>query len=248
MNLMGLDRVGHDRLEGAQTDMERDLGGVHALGCESREDFGGEMQARGGRGDGDLAGAVGVNGLVACKVLAALGAVGAFDVGREGHFAEAVGDGGNGLVVGRAETNQRRAVVELGQDFTGERARFVGERRADRKFFAGTDEATPHAFAVGGASTGLSAGAEEKAFDLPAGRAAGVEPGGEDGGVIAEKSVAGAEKIAGGRQTYGARPCGRSDRRRAGAMLVATRGRRLCDEMRRERVVEEIGGERRHGG
>jgi hypothetical protein len=32
------------------------------------------------------------------------------------------------------------------------------------------------------------------------------------------------------------------------ARLVSSRGRCLRDEMRRERIVEEIGGERRHGG
>ena len=59
------------------------------------------MQSGGGRGDGDLAGFVSVDGLVAGKVLVAARAIGALNVGRQGNVAEPIGDVGDGFIAGR---------------------------------------------------------------------------------------------------------------------------------------------------
>lgn len=62
---VGLDGVGRDGFEGAEADMEGDVGGAHAGGLERGQQLRREMQTGGRRGGGDLPGAVGVDGLVA---------------------------------------------------------------------------------------------------------------------------------------------------------------------------------------
>jgi len=109
----------------------------------------------------------------------------------------------------------------------------------DGEFFPGADETPPDVVAVGGV------GAEEEALDHAAGGTFGVKAGGENGGVVAEKGVAGAEelrKVGEGVVRDGAG--GAVDDHQARG--VATRGGSLRDEVRRQGVIEEIGRER-HG-
>ena len=78
VNRVLFDRGGGDGLKRAEADVQGEIGVVDALSGERGEEFGREMQAGGGRGDGDLAIQVGVNSLVA-------GAVG--DDGGGGRFS-----------------------------------------------------------------------------------------------------------------------------------------------------------------
>ena len=122
----------------------------------------------------------------------------------------------------------------FGDNLAGERAVDVGKRGTDRKFLAGAHQATPHAFAIDGA--------KQKALDLPASRSAGMQARRQDGGVVTKKNVARAEES----REVGKRVVGHSVRRPIHdeeTGLVAPRGGRLGDQMRRERIVEEIGGE-----
>ena len=66
------DGLGRDRAEGAEADMEREVGEAHAAGGEAGEQFGREMQAGGGRGHRNLVRAIGIDRLVALEVEAAL--------------------------------------------------------------------------------------------------------------------------------------------------------------------------------
>jgi hypothetical protein len=74
-----------------------------------------------------------------------------------------------------------------------------------------------------------------------------VETRGEDGGVVAEEGVAGAQKTRELRKGM-VRQCVSGAVDHEEARFVAAAGRRLSDEVRGKRVVEEVGGERRHGG
>ena len=104
---VSFNRVGRDGLEGAETDVERDVGRADALGGELGEKLGREMEAGRRRGDGDLAGAICVDGLVAREILDVMGIVGALDVGRERDFAELVCDDGDRFAGWRGEADER---------------------------------------------------------------------------------------------------------------------------------------------
>ena len=160
--------------------MERQVGVEHACDAQFIEQLRGEMQPGGGGGGGDLFGAVGVNGLVTFEVGGALfGGVLALDVGRERHFAEAVGDLDDvGSVGGGAEeADPGRAFGVFFQDGS-----FVGAGHAEGgsggKLFSRAQEAPP--------SLAVQGGAQEQAFDGAAGGTVGEQAGGQDGGVVAE--------------------------------------------------------------
>jgi len=207
------------------------------LAGEGSEQLGREVQAGGGRGDGDLAGAISVNGLVTLDVARTLGGrVGALDVGRERDVAEAVGDIDDRLAGGRGEADERGALGVFGEDGAGEVVA-VGKGGADGKFFAGADKAPPDVVAVDGI------GAEEEALDHTAGGPIGVEPSREDGGVITKEGIAGAQKVwkIGKRMVSQGAVGAINDKETRG---IATRGRRLRDEVRRQVVIEEIGRKR----
>jgi len=192
------------------------------------------MQSGGGRGNSDLAGFVSVDGLIAGEVLVAARAIGALNVGRQGDVAESIGDVGDGFIAGRGQVHKGGAVVVFGHYFSGERSVDMGKRGADRKFFSGAHQATPHAFALDRA--------KQKALDLPASRSAGMQARRQDGGVVTKKNVARAEES----REVGKRVVGYTPRRPIydeETGLIAPRGGRLGDQMRRERIVEEIGGE-----
>lgn len=196
------------------------------------------MQSGGGRGDGDLAGFVSVDGLIAGKVLVAARAIGALNVGRQGDVAEPIGNMGDGFIAGRGQTHEGGAVVVFGDNFAGERSVDMGKRGTDRKFFAGAHQATPHAFALDRA--------KQKALDLPAGRSASMQARRQDGGVVTKKNIARAEELG----EVGKRVVGYTPRRTIydeETGLIAPRGGRLSDQMRGERIVEEVSGECWHG-
>jgi hypothetical protein len=204
------------------------------------------MQAGGGRGNGDLACAVGVNGLVAFEIAGALG-IGAwvaditgvaFDIRRQRHFSEAVGDGDDRFVVAGGESDEGGAVVVLGYNFTGEITARMGEGGAHREFFAGFDQTAPDAAAIGGT--------EQKALYVAAGGALGVKPGGQNGGVVAKEHVAASQELRQiGECVMRERAVGAIHDQQARS--ITTCGGRLGDEMRGERIVEKIGGEWWHG-
>ena len=214
--------------------MQRHRGSLEAAFGEAIEQGLRQVQAGGGRGDGDLAGAVGVNGLIAFDVArAGGGGIGALDVGRKRDVAETVGDIDYGLAGGGGEANERGAFGIFGEDFTGEVVA-VCKRGVHGEFFPGAHEAPPDVIALGGVR------AEQETLDHAAGGAFGVETGGENGGVVAKEGVAGAEES----WEVGERVVGDGAR---GAIndhetrTVATRGGGLRDEMRRQGVIEEIG-------
>ena len=85
---VGLDGVGADGPESAETDVEGDICCADAVGRELREQLRGEVKPGRGSGDRDLAVAGGVDGLVALNIAGAFGGLaGAGDVGREGNLA-----------------------------------------------------------------------------------------------------------------------------------------------------------------
>lgn len=195
------------------------------------------MQSGGGRGNGDLAGFVSVDGLIAGEVLVAARAIGALNVGRQGDVAEPIGDVGDGFIAWCGQVHEGGAVVVFGHYFAGERSVDMGKRGTDRKFFSGAHQATPHAFALDRA--------KQKALDLSARRSARMQARRQDGGVVTKKNVARAEEL----REVGKRVVGHTPRRPIHDKetgLIAPRGGRLGDQMRRERIVEEIGGERCH--
>jgi len=133
VNGVGLDGVGGDGLKGAEADVQREVGGLHALCGERSEKFGGEMQPGGGRGHGDLPRAVGINGLVTLEVgCAFIGCAAALDVRRQGHVAKTVGDDGDGLAGARSEGDQRAAATLLFENFTLKIPTRMREGRAHR--------------------------------------------------------------------------------------------------------------------
>ena len=235
------DGFGHDRLKRTESDMQRDVGGVDA-GCgELREKFGREMEARGRCRDGDLAGAVSVNGLVAFEIVGAsgddLGFV-ARDVRWKRDFAKAIGERGDGFAGGNRETHERAAFGILLQDLAGEIVA-MREGRAYRKFLSGANETPPN----GVSARGLRA--YQETFDGAAGGTLGVQACGEDGGVVAKERVSGAEEfgeVAENMVRDGL--AGAIDDEEARS--VAAGGRRLRDEAGGQVVVEER-GRKRHG-
>lgn len=181
------DAVDADGLEGAESDVEGDVGGLDAALFEGFEYFGREVEASGGRGDG--AGLLGVDGLVA---LAVFGAVFAMDVGRERDVADAVEGGvevGDGL-----EADGALAMFAVGDDFCLETAVAEADDFSGENFAAGAHEGEPFPLgellgehdldAAGGVMAGL--GVESGAL--------AVEARGDDAGVVEDEEVAGVKE------------------------------------------------------
>ena len=84
-------------------------------------------------------------------------------------------------------------------------------------------------------------GPEQQAFDGAAGRARGVEAGGDDGGVVAEKRVARAQ-VGGQVAEMPVFQPARLPVHDQQARRIAPLRRLLGDEPLRQRVVEKIGG------
>ena len=227
---------GGDGAEGAEADVEGDFGKGGAGGGKGGEEFGGKMETGSGCGDRDLAGAVGVNGLVSLVVggRAGVGRI-AGDVGREGHAAEAVGDGGDAAEIGGGEGDAGGAVIAFFAHRGVEGVIRGGEGGADGQFFAGAEEAPPRFL-------GSAGGAEEEALDRASGGTDGSESGGEDGGVVAENYIRGVD-IRGeiGEPAVGEAAGSAIDDEQARG--VAVFGGELGDGALGERVVKEGGGE-----
>ena len=179
------DLNGGDGPEGAEPDVQSQVGAADPLGGQFAEQFGREVQTRGRSCSGDLMSAVGIDRLITLAIEVPLFlAVSSGDVRRQRHFADAVGDRKNVAVVGR-EGHAREPVGGSFPDGGREEAR-QAKGGADREFFARTQQAPPFVAAGGGT--------EQKAFDPTAGRPRGMQPGGDDGGVVAEEAVSGPEK------------------------------------------------------
>jgi hypothetical protein len=244
MDGVRLDGVGGDRFEGAQANVERDIRKLDAASFEPGEQLRGEMQARRGGGHGHLAVPVGVHRLIALEIPGApcgglgLGFV-ARDVRRKRNVTESICDCRDRLVAWRGEADGRRAIGVAGDDFTRECAGRVRERGADGQLSARLYQALPRAR--------FSSRSEEEALDLTARGALGVQPGGQDGDVVAEKNISRMEELGqiGEREVLDAMgdPV---DHQQSG--LIAARDRGLRDQLRRENVIEKVGGERRHKG
>jgi hypothetical protein len=234
-----LHRGGIDGFESAEAYMKRDLGGADALGCQRCKKFRGEMKTRRGGGDGDLSGSVCVNGLVSFNVARTLGGgIGTFDVGRERDIAETVGNIRDRLAGRSAESNQRGALGVFGENRAGEVVR-VGKCCVDGQFFPGANEAPPCVVPV------RCIGTEKQAFDYTTGGTAGMKAGGKDGSVISKESVPAAKKVGKvGEDVVSDGASGSIDDHETRGITTGCGG--LCDEMRRQRIVEEMGRER-HG-
>ena len=232
-----------DGFESAEANVERDIGRGNAGGGETGEELVREMEAGGGGGDSDLAVTRGIDGLVAFAVGGADAGGGvrgvAVDVRGQGHFTEAVCDVGDGFGAGGIEADKRGAAGVFFEDTPGE----IGAMReggAGREFFSGTQKAPPSVVAARGV------GAEQEALDGSACGALRAEAGGEDGGVVAEKCVGGAEELWKGGKS-GVREGVGSAVNNEQARGIAPRRGRLRDEAWRKLVVEKAGG-KRHGG
>ncbi len=207
-------RVGGDGAEGAQADVQREIGGLHALCGECGEKFGREMQSRGRRGHGDLTRAIGINGLVALEVRRPfLGCAAALDVWRQGDVAEAVGDIRDGLAGGRAKPDERAAAALLFENLSLKIPVRMREGCAHRQFFGWTHEAPLLRAVCPEFIRGELAcpewvesiewieracselGPQQQALDRTAARAEGMQPRGQDGRGVAKQRVAGAQKF-----------------------------------------------------
>lgn len=169
-------------MKGANADLEGQVVEGGATCFELADELGGKMETGGGSGDCLLFGIVGVHGLVAMVVALLARVVGAaFDIGREGHNADAFGEGGDGFVVGGLKADAVVAVLSDFEDLGGELAGLF-EGTGGEGFFAGLEEAPP--------GLGIFGGVQEEAFDFSAGGALTVEAGFEDGGIVAEAARA----------------------------------------------------------
>ena len=237
VDLVVLDLVGLDGLEGAKADMEGDVEELCSGSGEAGVDFRGEVQAGGGGGDGDGFRAVGVDGAVAVAVERREGGTSGWiagDVGRQRDFADGMSDFDDGRVAGRDEGDAVSVLFLLFEDGGGE-VTLAGERGTGRELAARAEQAPP--------VVGTAGGLVEETLDAAAGGALGEEARGDDVGVVAEESVAAADQIGEfGEDVMGDGVAGAVDDEQAG--LVAAGGGRLRDELGRERVVEEIGFQR----
>lgn len=164
-------------LEGPESDVEGDAVDLGAALAAGAEDFGGEVEAGGGCGDG--ARVLGEDGLVALAVR--LG-VGALDVGRQGDMADFVEEGEQ---IGGVEDQGALAEFALSGDGGGE----VG---GELDLGAGADLASWFDEGLPGLGTG--GGVEEEDFDRGCGGGeVAVEPGREDAGVVQDQVVLGGE-------------------------------------------------------
>ena len=181
------DAVYADGLEGAEADVECDVGGLDAALPEGFQNLWREVEAGGGRGDG--AGLLGVDGLVA---LAVFWAVFAMDVGRERHVADAVE---GGVEVGDwLEADGTLAVFAVGDDFCLEAAVAKADDFSGEDFAAGADEGEP--FPLGellGEHDLDAAGGVMAGLGMEAGALA-VKARGYDPGVVEDEEVAGLEE------------------------------------------------------
>ncbi|MNZ77009.1 hypothetical protein D3C78_955320 [compost metagenome] len=102
MHVVVLDALDAHRLEGAGADVQGDEGGVHAPGADRRQQGIVEVQPGGGRRHRAGLALVGIDGLVALAVGVLVGAV---DVGRQRHVADALEQRQHRL--GKAQLEQR---------------------------------------------------------------------------------------------------------------------------------------------
>ena len=206
------DAFGADGLEGADADVEGDEGMR-----DGGEDFGGEMQAGGGGGDGAFVG--GEDGLIAFAVG---GLLVTLHVMREGEVAVAI------FVDGAIPGDESVAIFE---DFLdGACGVAEGDLVLEFEAFAGFDHAAPEGGAVG---------FEAEDFAVVVGE----EAGGDDAGVVEDDAVLGLE--VGGEVAEEAvfdEAGGAVDDQHAGGGAVGKGG--AGDEFRGQ-VVVEVGGE--HG-
>lgn len=173
------DGVGADREEGAEADVEGEVFDLDAAGFEAGEDFFGHVEAGGWGGGGS--GFVGEYGLVALVV----GLVGvAIHVGREGDFAELVGE----IKEVRFAGDDGEAVAE---DLVDSEDMFVS--RAEEKLSAGAEAAAVHAFVA----TIIVLGVALEDDDFASGAFCGfcVEAGFDDFCVVEDEEVTGVEKV-----------------------------------------------------
>jgi len=223
--------------------MQRDICRADAVGRQDGQQFLREMEPRGGCRHCHLSSAVGINCLVAFHIVRAPGGVlgGRFisplNVGRERDVTEAVGHRSDRITVRRCQAHERRAARFLRDDFPAEGSAGMHERGADGQLFPGLDEATPDVRLIGGS--------KQKALDLSAGWALRVQARRQHGGVVAKQDVARTEKPRQVREhMVGDRVCSPVDHEQSG--LVAARCRGLRHQLRRQRVVKEVGRKRRH--
>lgn len=156
---LGVDRVvfqalSADRLESAEADFESDFSGFEAASGDALENFRGEVESRGGRGDG--VSLPGVNGLIAVAVE---GIVVALDVGRQRDVAE-IRDGG--VEIGWAselEDTEAESAARLDAGFELPFAK--NDRLAHRNFAAGADERFPAIAAKGADQKDLDIASEK---------------------------------------------------------------------------------------
>ena len=85
MDLVILDALDADGLEGSQADVQGDIDGLDAALADAVEDFWGEMKA--GGGSGYRSALLGIDGLVAFAIA---GRIGTRDIGRERDVADAI--------------------------------------------------------------------------------------------------------------------------------------------------------------
>ena len=123
-----------DRTEGAETDVQGNVGDFHALLTDSVHQLLGEMQAGSRRGSG--AELMAVDCLIALLVLQFLG-----DIGRQGHLTDFVE--GREEALAAVEVDNPVAVVLYPGDLRVQQSAAEGEASAFTGFFAGFAERLP---------------------------------------------------------------------------------------------------------
>jgi len=240
VDLVILDLVGLDGLEGAEADMEGYVEELRSGGGEAGVDLRGEVEAGGGCGDGDGFRAVGVDGAVAFAGERGEGGAGggiAGDVGGQWDFADDVGHLDDRGVAGGDEGDAVAAFLVLLEDGGGEVA-VVAEGRARRQLAAGAEETPP--------IVGTPGRLVKETLDAAPGGTLGEEAGGDDVGVVAEEGEAAADEIGKvGEDVVRDSVAGAVDDEQT--RLIAASGGRLGDQLGGQFVIEERGFHRRCG-
>jgi hypothetical protein len=225
MHVVVGDAVDLDGKEGAGADVEGEVGDLDAALAEGMDEFGSEVKAGGGSGYGT--GVACIDGLVTFLIQTGRGAIGPLDVGGQGEFAVAFGEG-DGVRVESEEAMTFGILFEQGGvEGVGIGAETELGTWADA--FAGAEEGPPLEW--GGFF-------EEQDFYLALGIGLmSAKACGDDLGIVEDEEVTGLEPaLEIGEPGVVSKPGGAVEDEEAGGIPVE--GRRLSDEFLGEEVIE----------
>ena len=174
MHVMILNGIHLDRAEGAETDMQGDMGDSNAHRLYFRQEFFGKMQACGGCSRRALM--LGINRLIAVLILQLMG-----DVGRKGHLAQLVQNLLENTLI--MELDEPVSFFYHVQHGAGEKSVAELNHRARLAFLSGFHQGLPDIILLAG---------QEKHFDFGAGVGlCADQPGRNYLGIIDDQAVPG---------------------------------------------------------